>query len=259
MSTLRELQRSFQRHVLSGDPEVAAHVEQTRRISASTRLDVYSEGYRIRLRDALAATFPRLQEVLGAEAFDALARRYIDSHASRFASIRWFGDQLAAALREWRTEEPWLSELAEWEWALAAAFDAADAPALSADALSGVTPEEWPELRFEFHPSLQRLRLHTNAPTLYKELAESTLPSEPNLLDEPRRWILWRQDLKTRYRSLEPSDAATLDAMVEGGSFAALCELLCEWNTLEDVPLRAASLLKGWFADGLIVAANVGG
>jgi hypothetical protein len=258
MSALRDLQRSFQSQVLSGDPRIAGEVAQTPGVPAQVRLDVYSEAYRLRLRDALASTYPQLQELLGAAEFDALARQYIAAHPSQFASIRWFGDRLATALGEWHDNEPWLSELAEWEWALAAAFDARDRTALTTEALAPIRPEQWPGLRFEFHPSLQRLRLRTNAATMFKELSEALPRSEPLLKDEPRTWILWRQDSKTRYRSLDVSEAVVLDAAVEGESFSGLCELLCTWNTLEEVPLRSASLLKRWLADGLIVDAARG-
>jgi hypothetical protein len=67
--------------------------------------------------------------------------------------------------------------------------------------------------------------------------------------------MLWRQVLTTRYRSLDVSEASALDAMVDGGDFAELCDLLCSWHAPEDVPLKAASTLKGWLAGGLIVAA----
>jgi hypothetical protein len=258
MSSLRELQRAFQRNLISGDAEVVDHVEPARQVSAQDRLDVYSQAYRIRLRDALASSYPRLEELLGAEAFDALARSYIDDHLSRFASIRWYGDRLAARLKEQRPDEPWLSELAQWEWALAAAFDAPDATPLAIETLTAFTPEQWPTLCFDLHPSLQRLHLETNAGTLYRQLSDSAAIDEPVALDEPRHWVLWRQGGTTRYRSIEPAERAALDAASAKVSFAGLCELLCKWGDAQEVPMRAATFLKRWLADGLIVAAHVG-
>ena len=253
MSTLADLQRAFQHHVLSGDPGSVARIEPARGVSAETRLEIYSEAYRLRLRDALASTFPRLQNLLGVAEFDVLARRYIEEFPSHFASIRWFGDRLAESLRRWSAEEPWLGELAEWEWALAAAFDSSDAPVLTADALSRIAADQWPELRFEVHPSLHRLNLRTNAGALFKALSQDdTLEVQPAMLGEPRCWALWRQDSKTHYRSLDASEAQALDAVAAGASFAELCDLLCQWTAPDEVPVRAASLLKRWLADGWI-------
>ena len=128
-------------------------------VPAATRLAVYSNAYRIRLAEALAANVPQLQQLLGAEEFGAVASRYIDEHPSQFASIRWFGDRLAQELERSHAAQPWLAELARWEWALAASFDAQDATAVGIEALAAVAPDDWGELRLEFHPSVQHLEL----------------------------------------------------------------------------------------------------
>jgi Putative DNA-binding domain len=253
MISLAVLQRSFQRRVLSGDSAIVASVASARGVPAEVRLDVYAEAYRLRLRDALASTYPRLQKLTGAAEFDALGHRYLAESPSRFASVRWFGDGLAESLQRWRADEPWLGELAEWEWALAAAFDARDTPALTADRLSQVTPEQWPGLRFDAHPSLHRLRLRTNTAALFKALSDADACGiEPVLFDERQHWAIWRQDLKTHYRSLDVSEAETFDSLAAGATFADLCDLLCNWHAPDDVPMRAAALLKGWLSQGWI-------
>lgn len=68
----------------------------------------------------------------------------------------------------------------------------------------------------------------------------------------PQPWLIWRQDLKTFYRSLSVDEAWALDAASKGESFAALCEGLCEWIDAQNVALHAAGLLKQWITDGLI-------
>ncbi len=45
-----------------------------------------------------------------------------------------------------------VADLARFEWAMAAAFDAADAVALLPGRLSGIAPEEWAALQFSFSP-----------------------------------------------------------------------------------------------------------
>ena len=99
---------------------------------------------------------------------------YIDAHPSQFASIRWFGDRLAQVLERSHASQPWLAELARWEWALAASFDAPGCAHVGIEALASVAPGDWAELRLEFHPSVQRLELQTNAQALFKALSEAT-------------------------------------------------------------------------------------
>ena len=173
MSALAQLQRDLQRHVLNGDVAIADAVNGTPAVPAATRLAVYSNAYRARLAEALEANMPHLRELLGAEEFGVVARRYIDAHPSQYASIRWFGDRLAHELERSHAAQPWIAELARWEWALAASFDAQDAATLGIESLGSVAPGDWAELRLEFHPSVQVLTLQTNAQALFKALSET--------------------------------------------------------------------------------------
>ncbi|MET0535953.1 MAG: DNA-binding domain-containing protein, partial [Steroidobacter sp.] len=166
VSSLAELQRDFQRHVMHGHERIVDEIAGTPLVPATTRLAIYSEAYRLRLTDALASTLPRLQQLLGKDEFARIANEYIDLCPSNYPSIRWFGDRMAALLERSHRKQPWIAELAHWEWAIASAFDAADAEPVGVEALGAVAPEHWPTLQFKFHPSVQVLRMHTNAPTV---------------------------------------------------------------------------------------------
>jgi hypothetical protein len=218
------------------------------------RLGIYSNAYRLRLIEGLGANFPQLQAVLGDEAFSALALEYIDAHPSTHFSIRYFGSELERYLRETRATQPWFAELAQWEWALDNAFDAADASPVDAATLASIEPERWWTLRFELHPSLQVLSLQTNASAIYKALATDCELPDPALLEIAQSWVLWRQELTTHFRSASPGEARALELVHEDATFEDLCEALCEWYAEEEVPAQAAGLLKSWVAEGLIIA-----
>src|SRR5690606_672785 len=127
MNDLAELQRSFQRAVLEGDDAVLARVADSARVPACTRIGIYADAYRARLRQALASTYPRSKQFLGDDAFDAAANAYIDAQRSPYKSIRWYGEAFAQTLARTWPERAWYAELAHWEWTIASAFDAADA------------------------------------------------------------------------------------------------------------------------------------
>jgi hypothetical protein len=253
VSALAQLQRALQHHVLNGDAAIVDAVKGTAAVPAPTRLAVYSNAYRIRLADALGDNMPHLRELLGEDGFGAVAARYIDAHPSQFASIRWFGDRLAQELERSHSGQPWVAELARWEWALATSFDSQDARTVGIEALATVAPGDWGELRLEFHPSVQQLELMTNAQALFKALAEEQSPPQPAILEHPQSWLLWRQDLKTQYRSLEPAETAALTVVRGGGSFGEMCATLCEWHEADEVPLVAAGMLKRWLVEELLV------
>jgi hypothetical protein len=251
MMDLASLQRAFQDFVLRKRPGVEMHVVATAERPATARLAIYSEGYRLRLIEALASNYPRLRQALGENEFTSLAQDYTRLHDSHHPSIRWYGAELASLLQE-RRAEVW-SELAKWEWAIATAFDAADAEVLQASALAQVQPEQWAELRLTFHPSMQRLTTRSNIVAIFKALtADEAAPGAKP--ESQQQWLIWRQQLKTQYRSLEPDEAAALDRLRSGGTFADACEALCEWHEPEQVPLRAASYMQRWMHDELVCA-----
>jgi hypothetical protein len=249
-----ELQRAVQRHVMQADDAVLPHINESAKVPVAIRLGIYSSAYRLRLIEALGSNYPQLQALLGDEAFDGLAREYIDAHPSVHFSIRWFGSHLEAYLRATRPTQPWFGEFAQWEWALVSAFDAANATPVPVTALAAIEPERWWTLRFDLHPSLQQLALHTNAPAVYKALtADSDVP-DPLILDVEQDWLLWRRELTTHFRSAAASEARALQLVRSDATFEDLCEALCQWYSEEEVPAQAAGLLKSWVAEGLIVS-----
>jgi len=255
MSALAALQADFQGYLLRGEPAVAARIEASERVPAQARLAIYAEAYRGRLIDALASNYPALAQLLD-EDFRELGERYLAGHDSHYRNIRWYGDELARFLgtEERYASTPLLAELARWEWAMRAAFDAADATALGHEALGAVHPEDWARLRFAWHPSVARLDLNWNAPPLWQALTQQGERPPLSFSSEPTPWLVWRQDFTTYFRSLEPLEATALDAARAGWPFGELCEHLCARLGEESAPLQAATYLRGWIGAGLISA-----
>jgi hypothetical protein len=256
VSRLRALQADFQDYLLRGDPAVEARIGDGGRVPVATRLGIYAHAYRSRLADALGSNYPALARLLDAD-FQDLALAYVDAHDSPFFSIRWYGAQMPQFLagHEHYAGAPVLAELARWEWAMTGVFDAADAAPLAREALSRIAPGQWAGLRFSWHPSVTRLALNWNVPQTWKALTEERAPPELEYSAQPEQWLLWRQGLTTYFRSLPDSEARALDAARGGASFAQLCELLAGELGEAAAPARAAALLGGWIAGGLITAA----
>jgi len=256
MTTLARLQRDFQDYLLRGDPAVASHVLGSARVPVATRLGIYSRAYRSRLQEALANNFPALARLLGETDFQTLAAHYVAAHDSPFFSIRYYGDALPRFLA---THEPYaaapvLAELAQWEWAMTSVFDAADTAPLGHEALARIAPGQWAQLRFEWHPSVQRLTLWWNVPQLWQALTDESEPPSASRAAAPVQWLLWRERLTTYFRSLPQTEAAALDAARNGWPFAEVCELLCAELGESAAPAEAAALLRGWIGSGLIVS-----
>jgi hypothetical protein len=252
---LSRVQDDFQRYLLRGEADIESHVVGTERVPVATRLGIYGGAYGARLTEALQTNFPALAQLLGESDFEELAAAYIRSHDSSFPSIRYYGH----ALPEFLTREPayaevpLLAELASWEWAMTETFDAADAAVLDAGAMAQVPPEEWADLRFEWHPSIRRAQLLWNVPQLWSAIVKETDRPEPSVSAEAGQWLMWRRDLETYFRSMQSSEAAALDAARAGATFGELCDRLCQWEGEAAAPAKAAGFLRDWLQSGFIV------
>lgn len=254
MSSFSDLQSSFQQYIFQDDEAIADHVIGTKKVSKETRLKIYYDAYRLRLQEALESSFSVLKKYLGKKPFEKLCDEYIDQFPSHYRSIRWFGDQFPDFL--WHHKKykkmPHLSELALWEWKSALVFDAENAPVLDINQMASIPAEAWSEIKFQTHPTIQRILLLHNVVEIWQSICDEKDIVAVNKNEKPVSWIIWRKELVTQYVSLSDDEAAAFDLIIEGKTFSEMCEKLCETISENEAGLRAASLLKSWITQGLI-------
>jgi hypothetical protein len=256
VSRLGELQRRFQDYLVDGSDAIEADIVSSENALAEHRLGAYYNAYRIRLIDALAVDYSALEKYLGREQFENMTLDYLQRYPSTHPSLRWFGRHLPAWLAEYYRgdDAEFVCELARYEWAQAAVFDAADGPRpVQLEDMAEFPPETWPELRFEFIDAMRWLDLSWNVPQFESALDNEAEPPARERAEHPQRWLLWRQDYKTCWRSLEVHEAWALQQAADGACFADICEGLLEWVDAEQVALIAAGFLKQWIADQMLV------
>lgn len=259
MNNLMNVQNKFQSYLIAFDSGINTDIEETKKVSAATRLQIYSNAYRFRLIDALASNFPILQKYLGDERFQELALLYIDAYPSTFKSIRWFGNQLESFLQEQDkyTDFPYLAELAKLEWHMTLTFDAFDRELVDMQTVTQIPQDDWPMMRFVPHPSVYILDFQWNVVQIWQNLSKDEFPPEPINYEIATSYIFWRKDLISQYCSLPSDERHAIDYMMSGHTFGEICLGLCQWVDEQDAALRAASLLKGWISSGLISAIQI--
>jgi len=248
MNTLAGLQQRFQNHVTSR-PDAAA---DGLRDDVRGHLEVYVNAYWGRLREALADNYPVLYRALGDDGFRELAAAYLGAHPSHFRSIRWFGDRLAEFIagKPEIVPHPALLDIARLDWAMRSAFDAADATPLRVEDLVGITPEQWPGLRFTLCPAFRMLALEWGIEALWHALNDD----ENAQTDEPQRhahtMIVWRAGLEIRWRTVTGDEARALRALSDGGSFAEICAAIEAYGGGDATSV--ANLLGQWIGEELL-------
>lgn len=254
MTELLSLQEQFQTFLLTEHPGIKESIVPTEWISVDTRLAIYRDGYKLRLTESLTTNFPGLHLYLGTEEFKRLCSAYIDGHPSSYRSIRWYGDALAHFIKIYYDKRyPYLTELAEFEWKMTVAFDAAEELRVRVEDMAAVVPESWAGLQFTIHPSVQRMNYFWNVIPLWQSLVKDQDISELENISVAKPWVIWRSsDYQIQFYSMSEEEAWALDAMIQGLSFGELCEGLCQWIEEEQVGTRAASFLKGWIQNGML-------
>ena len=165
MSDLADLQKRFLGFLTDRGEDIRDLVVDDQGISADTRLHIYRNACRLRLRGAIDTDHEVLGRYLGDELFDRMVQEYIARYPSRFFSLRDFTAHLPVFLRETApfSGHPIVAEIAAFERLLLDVFDAPDLPRAGVNRLRGLTLDQWPGLRLRFHPSVQLFNTRWNS------------------------------------------------------------------------------------------------
>lgn len=259
MNELKQLQESFQQYLMQADAdEIVSHVVSTAALPATVRLAIYGDAYQSRLIDALASNFSYLKIYLGEDEFFNLASDYVAQHPSIYRSIRWYGDKFPDFIRQCDAYQSsiHIHEIAALDWVMTLVFDAEDAAIISFDQMAAIAPDNWPEMRFVFHPSVYRLQFKWNVVECWQadmnDDDSMTMSEYASAVD----WLFWRHELMNHFISLSVDEAWALDAAISGASFAEICEGLIQFVEEDNVAIAAASMLRKWLSSGLISQIN---
>jgi hypothetical protein len=192
--------------------------------------------------------------VLGDDAFGELANAYLNAHPSRRASIRWFGHALAPFMeqRDDLVSHSALADLARMEWAIRDAFDAADIEPLGVSDLAAIEPTVWPTLKFAPASGVTLLELDWAIEPIWARLTEDQSAETGAPEAYSHTLLIWRRELETNWRSLDPDEAGLLADCLAGVSFEALCERAAQ-ECGNEAALRVAGLLRIWVEAGVLV------
>jgi putative DNA-binding protein len=121
------------------------------------RFAVYRNNWVVSLIDALAATFPVCQQLVGEAFFRAMARAFVVAKPPRSRILTFYGREFPVFIETFTpaASVPYLADVARLEMARLSAFHAADAEPLDPRKITGLLsePDRLPKLRMAIHPS----------------------------------------------------------------------------------------------------------
>lgn len=248
MQPLHELQRLFAAAVVTGDPQQAAASIVDDAPGAAARLAIYSNHFRVTLIEALAATFPVVQQLVGDPFFRAAARRYVRETPPAEPCLFAYGDAFPAfiaALPE-AAALPYLGGVARLEWAIHQAWYAEEMPAVNRDTAAGVLAAAGEaDVLLRLHPSCRLVASRFPVDRIWQVHQQPCDERCPIALDAgAARLLVHRRNDDVGWISLAEADLAFLAALISHGS---LDQALAAGATRDAgfTPMLLATLIDG--------------
>jgi len=217
MPSLAELQGLFMSNVLQVDTSIEPLIAANG-LSSAKRLQVYRHIVENTLAEALQTSYPAVLLLVGEPFFEMAADRYMRRHPPQTGNLQDYGEQfpaLLAAMAE-AASVPYLSGVAELEWARQQTLLAASALALEASEIAyrlqylGNNP-----IRMVLHPGAQVVCSEYPVFDIWHYCMDA--PSEPLHLDgDGQSILLWRQGAQVSMQVIDRPAAVFLAAALDG-------------------------------------------
>ncbi|PPQ14888.1 DUF2063 domain-containing protein [Bradyrhizobium sp. AC87j1] len=185
--------------------------------AAGRRYDVYRNNVTVSLIDALAAVYPAVQRITGAEFFRAMARFHVRSNPPTSPLLFEYGRDFPEfiAAYEHAQDMPFLADVARIERAWLDCYHARDAVPLPADRLSAVTSDRLANLTFVPHPATRCLRSQYAAVTIFAANRDGA-PLLRIDASTPEDALITRPEFDVTVRRLPPGGAVFADGLISG-------------------------------------------
>ncbi len=252
MNNLSAIQRRFQATITG--VEDAGVLDWPTEMHAG--LAVYRTAYRSRLLDCLRGAFDKSRQWIGDESFDATAAHHLILHPPTSWTLDDLGLGFSDTLATLFPDDPEIAELASLEWEMQQIFTSPDVPVLAAadfaDRASAYSEDDWLDLRLAFIPGMATRVVTTDCAALWSAIDAATDMPPLDLPGTDAVLLVWRQDLRSQFRLLDPDEAVGLRLMQSGASFEQLCAALVN-ACGDDAGVAAAGTMLGrWMTDNLV-------
>jgi len=223
--------------------------------AAAKRYNVYRNNVTVSLIETLAAIYPAVQRITGADFFRAMARSHIRATPPTSPLLFDYGRDFPAFIQQWEYAQsmPWLADTARLERAWLDAYHAADVEPLSSDALAATRPERMADLVFTAHPATRVVRSPFSAVTIF---AANRGADRVGRIDAstPEDALITRPDLDVAVRHLPLGGAVFLTSLIAGRTFGEAAA-----SALADFPsFDIASGIAGMIEAGAFTAVILG-
>jgi hypothetical protein len=243
---LRDLQAAFAAHVVDGDRAdlVAAVVGDT--IPAAARLRVYRHHVFESLGTALAATFPTVQALVGADFFRRSARTFVAQSPPTQPVLAEYGAGFPDFLAGYEPARdlPYLADIARLDWALNVAFHASPGERLSAADLSAVPAERLPTMSIALAAGAVLISSCYPLDSIWMASQPDAAGGTVDLNSGAAHLLVLRRPDDSAFVSLTAGEAAFVAFLAEGKSLETAAGAALQADAAFDLSTSFARLLS---------------
>jgi hypothetical protein len=211
---LRDLQRAFAAH-LSGEDQQALVAEI---LPAAGRLRIHRHHMLDSLTAALAATFPTVQTVVGAEFFHGLAGAFVGRSLPNQPVLAEYGAGFPTFIagHDAARDLPYLADVARLDWALNFAFHAPAGGRLAATDLAALPADRLPSLRLSLAPGTDLVCSPYPLDRIWAASQPGAAADPVDLAAAGVRLLVLRRPDDAAFVSLSAAEAAFVAGLGEG-------------------------------------------
>ncbi len=215
------------------------------------RFALYRGNLSATWQKTLAAAYPVLQMLVGAEFFGGLAQAYGRRHPSDSGDLNRFGAHFGDFLQSFPhvADYPYLPDMARLEWALHRAHYAPSADGITPAQLAAVPPEQLEAARCVLHPACRLTASDWAVVALWQAHQPDSGVAFPSDMAQPSHGLVLRPLWKTQLVPLGRASHAALSVLAEGRHFGAALDAAFALDEDFDVAVN----LQQWMELALIV------
>ncbi len=187
---------------------------------AVKRFDVYRNNVALSLTEALQATFPVLQQLVGEEFFTAMVGQFLRQHPPRSPVLMYYGQDMPAFLEAFDPVQGlgYLPDVARLELAVVASYHAGDAAAIDGAGLAEMAPDALLGARIELAPPVRMIR---SAWPLYDIWRANTGEPGHPIGDRGQAVLVTRPEFDPSVQLMPPGGPTFVQALLDGKTFGS--------------------------------------
>lgn len=210
-------------------------------LDPESRLWIYRGMFPIRMVESLQIDFPGVAYSVGAEAFEELVMSYVQEHPSSSWTLNHLGLHFPAFIADSALRgRTFLQQLATLELNLAQVFDEPEVPALQAETLQSLPPDQWDALVLRPRPTSRLLKFDYPVSHYLFQVDNDLEPARP--ARSPQRVLIMRKGFQMNRVVLPESGFFLLKDLFAGRKLSRAIE-----RVVRKYPSVGAPELQNWF------------